>query len=602
MSDATPQFAPGMKTSAATTALRLWPGLLIIAVLGLSRAWAIFGEPAPTKFFVGLIIAPLIVVLLLNLWWLFASRIRWSDRLQVVGAFLAVSVATVFIAGKNFPAMALIMYALPMVAVLWVAWLLLSYFLPWSIRRNGVLLIFLATGLCYSLMRVDGMDGSFKSTINWRWTPTQEEKLLSELKSTAKSFESLELSDVADLKFSDGDWPGFRGPLRDSRLTGSRIRTDWETSPPKEVWKHRIGPGWSSFSVIGDKIFTQEQRGSDELVMCYGANTGTVVWEHRDATRFEEIVAGPGPRGTPTFHEGRLYAQGANGLLNCLNAATGKLYWSVDITKDSNATVPQWGFSSSPLICHGLVSVFAGGPGGKSVVAYRIDNGEFAWAAGEGTQSYCSTQSATIGGVEQLLISTNEGLFAFDPDSGKVIWEHRWPVEQARVVQPAVLSDTDLLIGTGMSGGTRRLNVRHEDDQWIVKELWTAKTFKPYFNDFVVSDGNLYGFDGNIFMCIGLNDGKLKWRARGYGNGQVLLLAEDDLLLILTEQGEVALVQADPEKHVEISRFKAIEGKTWNHPVISHGKLFVRNAEEIACFELPMIEVNTETSTEATSN
>ena len=602
MSDAMPQLVPETKTSSTSSSLRLWPGLLIVAALGLSRAWAIFGEPAPTKFFVGLIIAPLIVVLLLNLWWLFASRIRWSDRLQVVGAFLAVSVATVFIAGKNFPAMALIMYALPMVAVLWVGWLLLSYFLSWPIRKTGLLLIFLATGLCYSLLRVDGMDGEFKSTINWRWTPTPEEKLLSELKSTAKSLESLEPGDVADLKFSEGDWSGFRGPLRDSRLTGTRIRTNWETSPPKEVWKHRIGPGWSSFSVIGDKIFTQEQRGSDELVMCYDANTGSIVWEHRDPTRFEEIVAGPGPRGTPTFHEGRLYAQGANGLLNCLNAATGKLYWSVDITKDSNATIPQWGFSSSPFVCRGLVSVFAGGPGGKSVVAYNIDNGEFAWAAGEGTQSYCSTQSATIGDVEQLLISTNEGLFAFEPDNGKVIWEHRWPVEQARVVQPAILSDTDLLIGTGMSGGTRRLNVRHEDDQWIVKELWTAKIFKPYFNDFVVSDGNLYGFDGNIFMCVGLNDGKLKWRARGYGNGQVLLLAEDDLLLILTEQGEVALVQADPEKHVEISRFKAIEGKTWNHPVIAHGKLFVRNAEEIACFQLPMIEANTEPSTEATSN
>jgi len=215
-----------------------------------------------------------------------------------------------------------------------------------------------------------------------------------------------------------------------------------------------------------------------------------------------------------------------------------------------------------------------------------------AWTSGDGSHSYCSTHPATMGGVEQVLVTSDVGLVSYQPDSGKVLWEHRWPVEQARVVQPAILSETDVLLGTGMTGGTRRLSVHHEGDEWKLEEQWTSKVIKPYYNDFVVRNDYMYGFDNNIFMCVGLADGKMKWRTRGYGNGQVLLLADDALLLILTEQGEVALVEARPEEHKELVRIKAIEGKTWNHPVVAHGKLFVRNAEEIAGLELPLLNTS----------
>ena len=586
-----------LPTNIPRNGLRLWPAIVILAVLGLARVWALTGEPAPSKFFGGLIIAPVLVTLLLNLWWRFASRLRWGDRLLGTGAFLTVAAATMKIAGKDFPPMALIMYALPVAALAWVGSLVLSWTLAWPIRRLGLLLAFLAVGTYYSLLRVEGMDGSFNSKISWRWTPTSEAKLLSELKTVTKPSESSESASIADLTLSEGDWPGFRGPARNGQLDGVRIRSDWDKAPPRELWRHRVGPGWSSFAVIGNRLFTQEQRGEDEFVICYDADNGNEVWSHRDTTRFEEVVAGPGPRATPTFHDGRIYAMGANGRLNCLNAATGQLYWGADIAADSQAKIPQWGFSSSPFVLQDLVSVYAGGPDGKSVLAYHIESGKLAWASGEGLQSYCSTQSAMIGQVEQLLIATNAGLFSFDPGSGVILWENRWPVEQARVVQPAVLSDTDVLLGTGMAGGTRRLHVTRDGDKWNVEELWTTKSIKPYFNDLVVSGEYLYGFDGAVFMCVSLNDGKIKWRARGYGNGQVLLLTDDQQLLILTETGEVALVAAKPDSHQEIAKVKAIEGKTWNHPVIAHGKLFARNAEEMACFELPAQPVDARRTT-----
>jgi outer membrane protein assembly factor BamB len=577
--------------------LRLWPAVTLIAVLWLARLYANTGEFAPSKFFFGLVITPMAVIGGLLVWMLFASRLRWSERFLITGVFVAVLGVTVLTAGTDFPVMALIMYAAPIVASVWIGWLLVSGWLSWPTRRNVVLMIFVGTGIVCSILRLEGMDGEFKTTFRWRWTPTAEQRLLTELKSSKTSVATASATDEAtDLVSQPGDWPAFRGAERNGRLTGVQIKTDWEQSPPKELWRHRIGPGWSSMSIVADKVFTQEQRGDEEFVVCYDGKTGQEIWSHHDATRFFEVVAGPGPRATPTFDAGKLYVLGANGALNCLNASTGKLIWTRNIAKDTEAKVPMWGFSSSPLVADGCVIVFAGAPSEKSIVAYRADSGDLAWTAGQGSLSYCSPQLEKVDGVEQVLINTDAGMSSLEPTTGKIFWHYAWEAKDiARVVQPVLIGARDLLIGTGMGVGTRRISVSHEGDDWQIKEKWTTKDIKPYFNDLVVSGDYLYGFDGNIFMCVSIVDGTRKWRARGYGNGQVLLLADQQLLLIISETGEVALVAAKPDKHEEIAKFKAIEGKTWNHPVVCQGKLFVRNAEEIACFQLDQLVAVKET-------
>ena len=591
---------PTMQAEAETaqlprSPLRLWPGVVIFGLLAAIRGWGSVGAGTPSQFFFGLIIGPAACLLAVVLWWLFASRLRWTDRLLIPGALVVIVAATVVVCGDNFPAMGMIFYGVPVVATTWVGWLVLTITLPWPARRMGLLLLFVALGAFCSTLRLEGMDGSFNAKFSWRWTPTAEDDFLADLRQTRAQVAAPvakkpdESPTVAELRSVPGDWPGFRGPLRDGRLTGVTIGTNWQQSPPREVWRHRIGPGWSSITIVGDRLYTQEQRGDDEYVVCYDTTQGAELWSHRDPTRFFEVVAGAGPRGTPTFHQGRIYALGATGRLNCLHAVTGKVVWSKDIVADAGAKIPQWGYSSSPLVAEGLVSVFAGGPAGKSVLAYHADTGAFVWAAGEGELSYCSTQHAKVCGVEQLLITTDSGLTAFHPATGHILWHHAWPTSGiARVVQPAVISETDILIGTGLGVGTRRVHVERQGENWNVTDVWTVRTFKPYYNDFVVSEEHAFGFDGNIFMCVNLADGRVIWRTRGYGNGEVLLLAEQKLLLVLTEQGEAVLVEAQPQQHREMARWKVIEGKTWNHPVIAYGKLFVRNGEEIACFQLPL--------------
>lgn len=593
MGEEVPQSAP---VAAVPWRLRLWPAIVLVVVLWAMRIAASMGEVSPGKFFFGLIVTPLAVILGLILWTLFASRLQWRDGLLISGVLAAVTGITIVVAGDNFPVMALIMHVVPILSTAWIGWLLISMWLNWPVRRAVLLAMFVVAGIACSTLRLDGMDGEFASTFNWRWTPTPEQRLLEELKNPRNIAKASAPSEEARLTEHPGDWPAFRGAARDGRLTGVTIKTDWNKTPPSELWRHRIGPGWSSVTVIGNHLFTQEQRGDDEYVVCYDATSGQEMWTHHDATRFFEVVAGPGPRATPTFHEGKLYVQGANGTVNCLDAASGKKIWSKNLVADTGAKIPQWGFSSSPLISHGVVSVFAGGKDGKSMVAYRADTGELAWTSGEGTLSYCSPQLASIDGKDQILITTDAGISSYDPTSGKVLWSHEWLAkDMARIVQPAVIDGHDVLIGSGMGVGTRRINVSHDGQTWSVKERWTTRDIKPYYNDLVVAGDYLYGFDGNIFMCVSLKDGSRKWRARGYGNGQVLLIADQALLLIVSEQGEVALVKAEPDAHNEVARFKAIEGKTWNHPVIACGKLFVRNAEEIACFKLDIEDALQET-------
>lgn len=599
MTESTIQAEPASAQPATPARLRLWPGVVIFLVLAAIRGWASVGATNPTGFMLGLFLGPLICLVALVVWWLFASRLGWKDRLLIPGVLALVVLALIVkfrVVGSDheFGVMGLILFGTPIVAIAWIGWLVLTMSLPWGIRRAGLVTMFAALGVVCGLLQMDGTDGAFNPKLSWVWTPLAEDKFLEELKTVKKpdtpaADKAEAVPAVAEVTSEPDDWPEFRGPLRDGNLPGVTIGTNWEQSPPREVWRHRIGPGWSSVTIIGERLYTQEQRGDDEYVVCYDATKGTELWSHHDNVRFFETIAGAGPRGTPTFHAGRIYSQGATGKLNCLNAATGKLIWTRDIVADTGAKIPMWGFSSSPLVVEGLVSVFAGGLDGKAVVAYQADSGKLAWTAGTGELSYCSTQLSKVCGVEQLLITTDQGLSSFHPTTGEVLWHHAWPSEGiARVVQPAVISDTDVLIGTGLGIGTRRVHVELKDKTWSTTEVWTVRTFKPYYNDFVVLEGHAYGFDGNIFMCVNLETGRPVWRARGYGNGEVLLLGDQKLLVVMTETGEAVLVEAQPKEHQEIARLKMIEGKTWNHPVIAHGKLFARNGEEIACFELPL--------------
>jgi outer membrane protein assembly factor BamB len=276
-----------------------------------------------------------------------------------------------------------------------------------------------------------------------------------------------------------------------------------------------------------------------------------------------------------------VYTFGATGILNALDAGTGAVAWSRNVSSDTGTQVPFWGFSSSPLAIGDEVIVAAAG----QLVAYEAATGNKRWVGPAGGGSYSSPQLVTIDGVAQVLLMSSNTATSVAPADGKQLWSHAWPVNT--IVQPAQTPDGDVLI-TSQENGARRLAVAHNAAGWSVSERWTSNALKPYFNDFVIHKGYAFGFDGRILSCIDLKDGQRKWKGGRYGNGQLVLLPDQDLLLVLSEDGELVLVQATPDQFTEIAKLPAIEGKTWNHPVLVGDTLLVRNSEEMAAFRLPL--------------
>jgi outer membrane protein assembly factor BamB len=365
-----------------------------------------------------------------------------------------------------------------------------------------------------------------------------------------------------------------------------RINTDWAKSPPVEMWRRPIGPGWSSFAVHGDLLYTQEQRGDDEIVACYRLSTGQPVWRHGDPARFWEAAGGAGPRGTPALSNGRVYTFGATGIVNALDARNGAVLWSRNASRDTGVEIPGWGFASSPLLVDDLVIVAAAG----QLVAYTAATGQQRWMGPKGGAGYSSPHLATIDGVPQIMLLRGSRTISVAPADGKLLWEDSWE-PGVGIVQPVLLAGRDVLITTGdsMGGiGIRRVSVAHASAGWTVEERWTSRALKPYFNDFVVHKGHAFGFDSSILACMDLSDGTRKWKGGRYGHGQLVLLPDQDLLLVLSAEGELALVKATPDQFTEVARFKAIEGKTWNHPVLVGDVVLVRNDQEMAAFRLSL--------------
>jgi outer membrane protein assembly factor BamB len=598
--------------------LRLWPGVAIVLLQWFAR----FALPAIDQnltsqgVMAGIAGGPLLLI-----WWLFFSRAAWVDRLggvlaiavamAVTWPFLDFSIATGAM-GFIFPIL-----AMPGICLAFVLWAVAAGHLPPVPRRASMAVaVLLACGV-WALVRTGGFTGSFDNDLSWRWTPTAEERLLAQADeplaaapapavapspapaapaATPADPEAPAAGDeapaaappavaVVEPEKTALDWPGFRGRDRNSVVRGVRIATDWSASPPQEIWRRPVGPGWSSFSVNGDLLYTQEQRGDEEVVAAYRVSTGAPVWMHRDAARFYESNGGPGPRGTPTLSNGRAYAFGATGILNVLEAATGRKVWSRNVAADTGIRIPDWGFSSSPLLTSDAVIVAAAG----TLVAYDRASGAPRWTGPRGGAGYSSPHAVTLNGVPQIVLLDGHGATSVSPADGSKLWEVAVTTSPmaAPIVQPGLTPDGDLLIDNGQGGGVFRYSIVQGPGGWTTSQRWFTNGLKPYFNDFVVHRGHAFGFDGAIMASIDLADGKRKWKGGRYGNGQLVLLADQDLLLVVSEEGDLALVSATTDKFTELARVPAIAGKTWNHPVVVGDTLLVRNGEEMAAFRLP---------------
>jgi len=583
--------------------LRVWPGVVAVALQWLSRFGIKALIPGIKGFGRGMMVSFVFTIALI-IWWAFFSRASRKERLGALGLIVVTLGATWLFRHDSMWLPWLLAYAIPFLSLAFVIWAVATRRLPDRIRHATMVATILIACGAWLFVRQNGINGDHQAKFGWRWSKSSEERLLAETANepaqpaapitaaptTTAATPTASPSPSASLEASKSpapvaetraEWPGFRGPQRDGIVRGVRLDTDWSTKPPVQMWRRPIGPAWSSFAVRGDLFYTQEQRGDNEVVACYKASTGQPVWTHKDAARFFESNAGAGPRSTPTLSNNRVYTFGATGILNALDASNGSVLWTRNVASETNTKVPFWGFSSSPLVLGDLVIIAASG----QLVAYDAATGNRRWLGPNPGGSYSSPHLATIDGVQQVLLVTGAGTTSVSPADGKQLWSDAWAGNS--IVQPALTPDGDVLISS-QENGTRRIAVAHNGSGWSVVERWTSNGLKPYFNDFVVHKGYAYGFDGRILACIDLKDGERKWKGGRYGNGQLVLLPDQDLLLVLSEEGELALVGATPDQFNERAKVEAIQGKTWNHPVLVGDILLVRNAEEMAAYRLPL--------------
>jgi outer membrane protein assembly factor BamB len=380
-------------------------------------------------------------------------------------------------------------------------------------------------------------------------------------------------------------WTDFRGPRRDAQYRERPLLVSWPAGGLKPLWKQPAGAGYASFAAAHGRAFTIEQRGREEVVAAYDVATGRELWTHGWPAQFRESMGGDGPRATPTWSDGHVFALGATGELRSLAEATGRLVWRTNILDDNGARNLIWGMAGAPLIVGDAVIVAPGGLNGHSVAAYDRRRGTRLWSSQNEKAGYSSPMLVTLAGREQILLFTGVGLLSVTPDRGERLWFHPWHTNaDINAAQPVVIGENRVFISSGYDVGGAVLEIAPDGTGYAVREVWRNNRMKNRFAGSVLHDGFLYGLDESIMACVDAATGELKWKGGRYGYGQLILAG--DRIIVLTERGDLVLLAANHDRHEELASFSAVDGKTWNMPAIVDGVLLVRNLREMAAFDL----------------
>jgi outer membrane protein assembly factor BamB len=455
--------------------------------------------------------------------------------------------------------------------VLVLFWLLFFSRMRWRVRLAGTVGMVAAIAGIASLFRFEGVSGDLVPLFSLKWR--------------APAVAVVSAAQAGKLPENFAGYPQFLGPTRDGLIPGPVLARDWSARPPELIWRVPVGEGFAGFAIAGARALTLEQDGASESVVCRDLFTGATLWVHKVAARYENSVGGIGPRTTPTVVGERVFTMGATGLLHCLELATGRVVWQRDTLADAGAKYPDWGVACSPLVTNDLVIVTAGGRE-HSLAAYRLDDGQPAWSAGDVRVGYSSPQLVTLSGVPQFLVFNHEGVAGHAAADGRVLWTYPWPPSAQHVSDPRVVAPNRFVVSSGYGAGVDLVELTREGESWKTSRLWHSIRLKSKFGSLVVREGFLYGLDDGRLTCIDLANGEARWKGERIGHGQVLLAG--DVLLVTAENGDVLLMEASPQAAHGLGRFSTLSGKMWNPPALAPPFLIVRTEREAACYRLPL--------------
>ncbi|MEM9281978.1 MAG: PQQ-binding-like beta-propeller repeat protein, partial [Verrucomicrobiota bacterium] len=428
-------------------------------------------------------------------------------------------------------------------------------------------------------------------TYSWVWEKEQ-------VTPPAASVEISRSKNISEEKLAAaaGNVTQANGPNRNGTWENPTFSTDWNNTPPELIWRRPIGGGWSGFSVVDGRAYTHEQDGDTECVSCLDLFTGETLWQHRDEgvrlllAKPDATMGGDGPRSTPTFHNGRVYALGATGIINCLKAENGNLIWSRNIIEDFGGEWQDWGQANSPLVIpeHEILVVPGSKVGGVSLAAFRLDDGETAWTYEGSGATYSSPRIVEMDGVSILLSINAKNVTGHEPETGEVLWEYDWVSNYPRSGQPQRVGDQQLLFTGSYGMGSPLVEVTRSGDTWAVEEIWKSNRLKTKFSTAVIHENLAVGLDEGRIAAIDLEDGSIVWKGEKYGFGQNLKFG--NYLLVQVEKGPVAIGRITSEGFEETGRIEdALSSMTWNPPTVAGRFLLVRNDKEAVCYLLPAL-------------
>lgn len=420
----------------------------------------------------------------------------------------------------------------------------------------------------------------------------------------------------ADSTPTRGDWPQWRGPGGRARLATDGFPQPWPPQMPKAVWQARLGAGWSSPVVADGRVFITDRVEGQERILAFDAETGREVWSKAHDVDFDPHAVGRqhgnGPKATPLVSDGKVYAVGIAGRLQCLSAADGNVVWEVNypdafgehrplasgkafvngttdvivpIGKGQGAPVPLFGYTGSPTVCGERLVTPVGGRRGGTIMAFDKNSGRVAWKALDEHVSYSSPVVAELGGVQQIVVMTGPRVVGLSAADGTLLWSHPFQIQYDESIStPAVGADMVLVTATGKP--LTALRITRDGRKWSKQVAWTSEILSSYLSSMVVGGEYVYGMnDGGEFSCLRLRDGKVMWTGgnQGYYSSPIII---DRRLLALNERGLLQVLAADPSSYKELGASQLAKSETWTMPAIVGNRLFVRSAQGLACFEV----------------
>jgi outer membrane protein assembly factor BamB len=400
---------------------------------------------------------------------------------------------------------------------------------------------------------------------------------------------------------SASDWPHLRGPACDGTSPETGLADTWPGEGPPVLWMRPIGKGYSGFTAVGGLVYTQTQTDYGQYVVCLEGDTGRAVWETRTGWPYEDLPRYPGPRATPTVHDGRVYFAGPRGRVGCLRAEDGCLLWSVDVIAMCGGTGSDFGYACSPLVEDGKVILPVGGPG-ASLVALDAGTGTLLWSSGDGAASYASALPVTFRGRRLVVVLLRNAVAGFDLATGSPLWKHAlshgydehaaWPL----YADPHVLISQPFKKGAtcyrlGPPGGAR---TGPGPPAVKATRIWKRGVFSNDTASSLVLDGHVYGFDlqdiqarpnrpsKGAFKCVEIATGEARWASERPGHATVV--AADGKLYLFNDRGEAVLAAASPDGYDERGRVHVfLDEICWTAPALHRGRLYLRTPTRAAC-------------------